>query len=184
MDKRSWYLSLSNHQSWADIFIVQMITNRKVPMLKFFMKFVLIYVPVIGICWWALDMPFLKRYTKDQLERNPSLRGKDFVSMKRSFKKYSLYPISVFSFTEGTRFTDQKHKDQNSPFNNLLKPKEGGLAAAISTMPRLDKIIDFTIIYESKKRSFWDFLRGNMNNARIFVRSLDIPDKFKDDQLH
>jgi hypothetical protein len=104
--------------------------------------------------------------------------------MKRSFKKYSLYPISVFSFTEGTRFTEQKHKDQNSPFNNLLKPKEGGLAAAISTMPRLDKIIDFTIIYESKKRSFWDFLRGNMNNARIFVRSLDIPDKFKDDQLH
>ena len=84
MDKRSWYLSLSNHQSWADIFIVQMITNRKVPMLKFFMKFVLIYVPVIGICWWALDMPFLKRYTKDQLERNPSLRGKDFASMKLS----------------------------------------------------------------------------------------------------
>ena len=105
MDKRSWYLSLSNHQSWADIFIVQMITNRKVPMLKFFMKFVLIYVPVIGICWWALDMPFLKRYSKDQLERNPSLRGKDFASMKRSFKKYRLYPISVFSFTEGTRFT-------------------------------------------------------------------------------
>ena len=161
-----------------------MITNRKVPMLKFFMKFVLIYVPVIGICWWALDMPFLKRYTKNQLERNPSLRGKDFESMKRSFKKYSLYPISVFSFTEGTRFTEQKHKDQNSPFNNLLKPKEGGLAAAISTMPRLDKIIDFTIIYESKKRGFWDFLKGNMNNARIFVQSLDIPDKFKNDQLH
>ena len=184
MDKRSWYLSLSNHQSWADIFIVQMITNRKVPMLKFFMKFVLIYVPVIGICWWALDMPFLKRYSKDQLERNPFLRGKDFASMKRSFKKYSLYPISVFSFAEGTRFTEQKHKDQNSPYNNLLKPKEGGLSAAISTMPRLDKIIDFTIIYESKKRSFWDFLRGNMNNARILVRSLDIPDKFKNDQLH
>ena len=78
-----------------------MITNRKVPMLKFFMKFVLIYVPVIGICWWALDMPFLKRYTKDQLEEI-LLLGKDFASMKRSFKKYSLYPISVFSFTEGT----------------------------------------------------------------------------------
>ena len=86
MDKRSWYLSLSNHQSWADIFIVQMITNRKVPMLKFFMKFVLIYVPVIGICWWALDMPFLKRYTKNQLKRNPSLRGKDFASMKDLLK--------------------------------------------------------------------------------------------------
>ena len=104
-------------------------------------------------------MPFLKRYTKDQLERNPSLKGKDFASMKRSFEKYSLYPISVFSFTEGTRFTEQKHKDQNSPFNNLLKPKEGGLAAAISTMPRLDKIIDFTIIYESKKKLlFFDSL--------------------------
>ena len=50
-------------------------------------------------------------------------------------------------------------------------------------MPRLDKIIDFTIIYESKKRLL-GFLEGNMNNARIFVQSLDIPDKFKNDQLH
>ena len=32
----SWFLSTSNHQSAADIFIVQYITNRKIPMLKFF----------------------------------------------------------------------------------------------------------------------------------------------------
>ena len=64
-DKNSWYLATSNHQSAADIFLVQKITNRKIPMLKFFIKYILVFVPVIGICWWALDMPFLKRYSKE-----------------------------------------------------------------------------------------------------------------------
>ena len=69
LNKNEWYLATSNHQSWADIFMVQMLTNKKIPMLKFFMKHILIYVPVIGICWWALDMPFLKRYTKEQIKK-------------------------------------------------------------------------------------------------------------------
>ena len=65
LDKSNWYLTIANHQSWADIFVLQGITNRKIPMLKFFMKDVLIWVPVIGLAWWALDMPFLKRYTEN-----------------------------------------------------------------------------------------------------------------------
>jgi 1-acyl-sn-glycerol-3-phosphate acyltransferase len=60
LDTSNWYLSVANHQSWADIFVLQDITNRKIPMLKFFMKHVLIWVPVIGLAWWALDMPFFK----------------------------------------------------------------------------------------------------------------------------
>ena len=92
----------------------------------------LIYVPVIGISWWALDMPFLKRYTQKQLSKNPKLKGKDFNEMKRALKHYSLYPVTVFSFAEGTRFSHKKHLNQKSPFENLLKPKEGGLATAIS----------------------------------------------------
>ena len=90
LSKNEWYLTTSNHQSWADIFMVQMLTNRKIPMLKFFMKHVLIYVPVIGICWWALDMPFLKRYTKEQIKKNPALKGRDFKEMRKSLNHYSL----------------------------------------------------------------------------------------------
>ena len=167
-----WTIATSNHQSFADIFLLQDITNRKMPMLKFFMKYVLIYVPVIGLSWWALDMPFLKRYTKKQLEKNPKLAGKDVREMKRALKHYALYPVTVFSFAEGTRFTLKKHHNQNSPFENLLRPKEGGLATALSLVNKIDSLIDFTIKFDSKKRSFWDYLCGRMNSAKIIILSL------------
>ena len=59
LDSSNWYLAVANHQSWADIFVLQGITNRKIPMLKFFMKHVLIWVPVIGLAWWALDLSLI-----------------------------------------------------------------------------------------------------------------------------
>ena len=178
-----WSIATSNHQSFADIFLLQDITNRKMPMLKFFMKYVLIYVPVIGISWWALDMPFLKRYTQKQLSKNPKLKGKDFNEMKRALKHYSLYPVTVFSFAEGTRFTHKKHLNQKSPFENLLKPKEGGLATAISLVNKIDCLVDFTIKFDSKKRSFWDYLCGRMNKAKIIIKEIKIPKKFRDKDL-
>ena len=153
------------------------------PMLKFFMKYVLIYVPIIGLSWWALDMPFLKRYTKKQLEKNPKLAGKDVKEMKRALKHYALYPVTVFSFAEGTRFTLKKHHNQNSPFKNLLRPKEGGLATALSLVNKIDSLIDFTIKFDSKKRSFWDYLCGRMNSAKIIIKEIKIPKKFLNENL-
>ena len=178
-----WTIATSNHQSVADIFLLQDITNRKMPMLKFFMKYVLIYVPVIGLSWWALDMPFLKRYTKKQLEKNPKLHGKDVIEMKRALKHYALYPVTVFSFAEGTRFTLKKHHNQNSPFKNLLKPKEGGLVTALSLVSKIDSLIDFTIKFDSTKKSFWDYLCGRMNSAKIIIKEIKIPKKFVDENL-
>ena len=183
LNKNEWYLTTSNHQSWADIFMVQMLTNRKIPMLKFFMKHVLIYVPVIGICWWALDMPFLKRYTKEQIKKNPKLKGRDFKEMRKSLNHYSLHPVSVFSYAEGTRFTHKKHAAQESPYKNLLKPKEGGMALALSVIPSIKFLIDITIIYESPKRSFWDYLCGRLKNIKIFVKKIEIPKEFLNEKL-
>jgi len=183
LSKNEWYLTTSNHQSWADIFMVQMLTNRKIPMLKFFMKHVLIYVPVIGICWWALDMPFLKRYTKEQIKKNPALKGRDFKEMRKSLNHYSLHPVSVFSYAEGTRFTQKKHEAQDSPYTNLLKPKEGGMALALSVIPSIKFLIDITIIYESPKRSFWDYLCGRLKNIKIFVKKIEIPKEFLNERL-
>ena len=183
LNKNEWYLTTSNHQSWADIFMVQMLTNKKIPMLKFFMKHVLIYVPVIGICWWALDMPFLKRYSKEQIEKNPKLKGRDFKEMRKSLNHYSLHPVSVFSYAEGTRFTKKKHQDQASPYINLLKPKEGGMALALSVIPSIKFLIDITIIYESPKRSFWEYLCGRLKNIKIFVKKIKIPEEFLNGKL-
>ena len=154
----SWFLSTSNHQSAADIFIVQYITNKKIPMLKFFIKYELIYVPVIGICWWALDMPFLKRYTQKQIKKNPKLKGRDYKKMKKSLEHYSLHPVSIFSYAEGTRFTKKKHSLQKSEYANLLKPKEGGLAIALSNVNKIKELIDITIIYDGDNMGFWNYL--------------------------
>ena len=176
LDQSDWYLSVANHQSWADIFVLQGITNRKIPMLKFFMKHVLIWVPVIGLAWWALDMPFLKRYTKEQLEKNPQLRGKDIKAMEKSFDRFSRYPVSIFSFAEGTRFSVKKKTDQMSNYKNLLNPKSGGIGLTLTTMPYIRMLLDFTIYYEGAKRTFWDFLCGRMSDVTIKVKQIKIPD--------
>ena len=176
LDSSNWYLAVANHQSWADIFVLQGITNRKIPMLKFFMKHVLIWVPVIGLAWWALDMPFLKRYTKEEIQKNPELRGKDVKAMEKSFERYSRYPVSIFSFAEGTRFTKEKKDNQLSQFEYLLNPKIGGVGLTLTTMPYIKLLLDFTIHYEDERRSFWDFLCGRMSKADVRVRQINIPD--------
>ena len=176
LDSSNWYLAVANHQSWADIFVLQGITNRKIPMLKFFMKHVLIWVPVIGLAWWALDMPFLKRYTKEEIQKNPELRGKDIKAMEKSFERYSRYPVSIFSFAEGTRFTKEKKDNQLSQFEYLLNPKIGGIGLTLTTMPYINLLLDFTIHYEDERRSFWDFLCGRMSKADVRVRQINIPD--------
>ena len=175
LDTSNWYLSVANHQSWADIFVLQDITNRKIPMLKFFMKHDLIWVPVIGLAWWALDMPFLKRYSKEHLEKNPELRGKDIKAMEKSFERFSRYPVSIFSFAEGTRFTEKKKIDQSSRYNFLLNPKSGGLGLTLTTMPYIKLMLDFTIVYEGSERSFWDFLCGRMSKVKVKVKQVEIP---------
>jgi 1-acyl-sn-glycerol-3-phosphate acyltransferase len=175
LNQSDWYLTMANHQSCADIFVLQGITNRKIPMLKFFMKDVLIWVPVIGLAWWALDMPFLKRYTEEQIKKDPSLRGKDVIEMKKSFGRFARYPVSIFSFAEGTRFTEAKRASQNSPYDQLLKPKSGGIGLTLSTMPYIKKVLDFTIKYNSNYRTFWDFLCGRMSNVEIQVKIIDVP---------
>ena len=145
-------------------------------MLKFFMKHVLIWVPVIGLAWWALDMPFLKRYTKEELEKNPELRGKDIKAMEKSFDRFSRYPVSIFSFSEGTRFTEKKKIDQPSNYKNLLNPKSGGIGLTLTTMPYINMLLDFTIYYEGSKRSLWDFLCGRMSDVTVRVKQIKIPD--------
>ncbi len=176
LEKEHWYIATSNHQSWGDIFILQKITNRKIPLLRFFMKDVLKWIPIVSIVGWALDMPFLKRYSKEQIDNNPSLRGKDLEQMKKAFTRLETNPGTVFSFAEGTRFTKQKHEDQHSPYKNLLKPKAGGIGVALSTMPFISTLLDISISYNSDSKSFWGFLCGEMSDIKIKVRSIEIPE--------
>lgn len=180
LDKEHWYLVLSNHQSWADIFILQYLFNRKIPMLKFFLKQELIWVPVIGLCWWALDFPFMKRYTKEYLAKHPEMRGQDFERTRRACEKFKHTPVAVFNFLEGTRFTPAKHEAQQSPYQWLLKPKAGGIAFVLGAMgDSMKELLDVTIAYpDHEQPSFSDFICGRVPSVKVRVQTKPIPGEF------
>lgn len=171
-----WYLVFSNHQTWADIVILQRVFNRKIPMQKFFIKQQLIYVPVIGIAWWALDFPIMKRYSKEFLKKHPELRGKDLEATRKSCEKFKLTPVAVLNFLEGTRYTPEKHKQQSSPHKHLLKPKSGGAAMVISSLgDKLDCVLNVTIHYPGGAPGFFDFLCGELKNVSVHIEQLPVP---------
>ena len=179
LSTKEWYLVNCNHQSWSDIPIVQKILNRKVPMPKFFLKKELIWVPVIGVCWWALDFPFMKRSTPEQIRKNPALAGKDLKATRDACEKFKTTPVSVFNFLEGTRFSKAKHTKQASPFKNLLKPKAGGAAFVLGSMgQQMNTMLDITIVYAEDKHEIWDLVCGRVHTVIVNVRKIDIPREF------
>lgn len=179
LSTKEWYLVNCNHQSWSDIPIVQRILNRKVPMPKFFLKKELIWVPVIGICWWALDFPFMKRSSPEQIRKNPQLAGKDLEATRAACEKFKTTPVSVFNFLEGTRFSKTKHAKQNSPFKNLLKPKAGGAAFVLGSMgQQMNTMLDITIVYAESQHEIWDLVCGRVKTVIVNIRKIDIPQEF------
>ncbi len=176
LEPHSWYLVNSNHQSWVDILVLQHLLNRRIPLLKFFIKQQLIWVPVMGLAWWALDFPFMRRHSEEYLRKHPEMRGKDQETTRQACEKFALIPTSVMSFMEGTRFTPAKHAKQQSPYRNLLKPKAGGMALALNAMgDKFQAILDVTIVYPDGAPTFQHFLSGKMHRVIVRVRSLPVP---------
>ncbi|MBT6502328.1 MAG: acyltransferase [Deltaproteobacteria bacterium] len=175
LSRKEWYLVISNHQTWIDIPILQKVFFKKIPFLKFFLKKELIWVPFLGPAWWALDFPFMKRYSRGVLKKKPHLKGKDMEITRKACKKFKDIPVSIMNFTEGTRFTESKHERQKSPFQNLLKPKAGGIGFVLSAMGnQLHYILDVTISYPQGKQSFWAFLCGRVNEVNVHVDKIPI----------
>lgn len=173
--EKDWYLVVANHQSWADIPILQKVFYRKIPFLKFFIKQELIWVPILGQAWWAMGFPFMKRYSRRFLEKHPHLRGRDLEITRRACEKFKTIPVSVINFLEGTRFTGAKNKKQGAPFKHLLNPRAGGIAFALSSMgEHLNRFIDVTIAYPGGAGTIWDYMCGNIRDIRVQVRSLPI----------
>lgn len=176
LSTQDWYLVNCNHQSWVDIFVLQRVLGARIPFLKFFLKQELIYVPVIGLAWWALDFPFLKRHDKAALRKRPELREEDYETAKTACRKFARTPTGVMSFAEGTRFTPAKHDRQDSPYRHLLKPKSGSLALAIATMGgQFRALLDVTIVYRDGPPSFWQFVCGQAGPVVVRVHQREIP---------
>lgn len=179
VDMRHSYLITSNHQSWVDILVLQYQLNRKAPFLKFFLKQELIWVPVIGLCWWALEFPFMQRFSKEYLAKHPEKRGQDMLTTRKACERFKANPVSVFNFLEGTRFTEAKHEQQDSPFRYLLKPKAGGIAFVLDAMgDQLSALLNVTIHYPGGKPSFWDLLSGRIRKIVVRFDKMEIPAQF------
>jgi 1-acyl-sn-glycerol-3-phosphate acyltransferase len=177
----NWYMVNCNHQSWVDILVLQHLLNRRIPLLKFFLKRELIYVPVIGLAWWALEFPFMRRHSPAYLKAHPEKRFEDLAETRRACARFSRVPTSVMNFAEGTRFTRAKHTSQRSPYRHLLKPKAGALALALGVLgDRFRSFLDVTIVYPQGAPTFWQFMCGEVGAIVVRARELPIPAEVRD----
>jgi len=185
LDINDWYLVVSNHQSWVDILVLQRVLHGKIPFLKFFLKKELIYVPFLGLAWWALDFPFMKRFSGEFLAKNPHLKGKDIETTRKACEKFKHKPVSVMNFLEGTRFTASKQQKQGAEFNHLLKPKAGGIAFVLDAMrDHLTTIVNVTIDYPQGIPSFIDFVQGEVKQVNVIVETIPIDEKISGDYFN
>lgn len=182
LSTKQWYLVISNHQSWVDILVLQRVFNRKIPFLKFFLKQNLIYVPFLGLVWWGLDFPFMKRYSKAFLEKHPHLRGKDLETTKIACEKFENNPVSIMNFVEGTRFHQDKLKsplNESLALTQTLAPKSGGVAFVLNAMgERLTDLVNVTIYYPKGIPSYWDFVSGKVKDIVVDVETISIKSLF------
>ncbi len=173
--KKEWYLVVSNHQSWTDILVLQRVFNRKVPFLKFFIKKELIYVPVMGFAWWALDYPFMKRYSKEFLDKHPEKKGQDLATTKKACEKFKTLPVAVMNFVEGTRFSEEKKNKTQSPYDRLLQPKAAGIAYVLAAMgDQINRILNVTIAYPCGVKGLWGFLAGEVPHVKVHIEDMAV----------
>ena len=181
LDRNGCYMVSSNHQSWVDVVVLQRCFNRRLPFFRFFIKSSLIWVPFLGIAWWALDMPFMQRASKEKLARRPGLKGKDLENARKACEKFRNIPVAMMSFPEGTRFSIEKRDGKNSPYSNLLAPRIGGIGQVLYALgDQLDALVDVTIIYPRDNGAvsaptFWQLVSGQIPRIVVTAVQHEIP---------
>lgn len=170
-------LVISNHQSWVDIPALMVAIHGKAPFFTFFLKRELIWVPLLGLAWWALEYPFMRRYTREELAKKPELRGQDLAITRKACERLKGRPVALVNYLEGTRFTPAKHQEQKSAYQYLLKPKSGGVAFTLSAMKdQLGSYLDVTLVYPKETPpTFWDLLSGQLDKVIIDLQKQPIP---------
>lgn len=176
LHRNQWYIMISNHQSWVDILVLSGIFSLKTPPIKFFMKKELLWqLPIAGLCCYLLGYPFMQRHTRADIRKNPALKGQDIETTKKACQKFKKLPTTIINFAEGTRFTAEKHRRQESTFKNLLKPKAGGTAIVINEMYELlGGVLNVTINYDADDISFFNLVSGNIRKLSVCYELLPI----------
>ncbi len=176
LSRQRWYLVISNHQSWADILVLQNALWGRIPMIKFFTKRQLIWVPIAGLAMWFLGFPYVRRLPAHRIAADPSLAELDRQATLDACSGFRDHPTTVLSFLEGTRFTAAKHAAQAARFRCLLNPKLGGVSYVMDAMrDRIHRILDVTIVYRGDVPSFRALLEGRCRDVDVQVHCREMP---------
>ena len=171
------YLMTCNHQSWVDTTVNQYFGLTRMPLTRFFTKWELIFIPFVGQAFKILGFPMMKRHSKAQIEKKPALKDRDMQEARKACQQLLSQPFTLLNYLEGTRFTQEKHDQQQSPFKHLLKPKAGGLALALNILgDRIDAFVDMTIVYPDGIPGYGKFWLGEVPRIAVDLRKIDIPD--------
>ncbi len=186
LNKDGWYLLIANHMSWTDIVVIFSVFRNRIPMAKFFLKRELLFVPFLGMACWAVDMPFMKRYSRQYLIKNPHKRGHDLATTRRSCARFCHTPTTVVNFVEGTRFNLDKKGKIKSPYQHLLPPKTGGIGYTLNAMgEQFDALIDVTLAYpDNRSSAFQDLLSGKMKKIVVSIDTLPVNDALLGDYFN
>lgn len=185
LDKKGWYLLICNHISWVDIMVLTQLALNRLPSPKFFLKNELKRVPFVGMAAWAMDMPFMKRYSRSYIEKYPEKKGQDIISTKHSCEKFKNIPTTIINFVEGTRYTESKKAKTNSKFEHLLEPRAGGIAFTLSAMGHLfSGMLNVTLNYPDNEEPAKDMLLGRMKRIQVKVELLEVTEAQKGDYFN
>lgn len=176
---------MSNHISWLDILFIGCVYKGHIPTTKFFLKHSLIYIPFVGLACYALGMPFLRRYPKEKLLKNPSLRTKDIETTRLACKRLVQFPTTLINFCEGSRFTPAKAKLSRSPYKHLLPPKAASLGVAVSEISKeVEYIFNTTFYYpDNKVAAFKDMMFGRIKNVYVNIEIIKEKENFTGNYL-
>jgi 1-acyl-sn-glycerol-3-phosphate acyltransferase len=178
------YLVISNHISWIDIFAVFRVFHRRAPLVRFFLKHTLAWAPFAGQAAWALGFPFMRRYSAEYLKQHPEKRGRDLETTRIACRRFRHLPVTILNYVEGTRFSEEKHDEQDSPYRYLLRPRVGGIGFVLASLAeQIDALYDVTIVYPTRDISMWDFLSNRLPWIRVIGRRIDVPDEFRSDAI-
>lgn len=182
LSKDNAYLLISNHQGLLDILILQIVLDRHIPQLRYFMKQALLWIPIIGQACYVMGYPFMKRYSKKQIAKHPEYRNKDLETTRKACERFANTPITLINYVEGTRFTKQKQRKKKSPFEHLLQPKAGGISFIMSAMDKqIHTILNVTMVYSARKHISWTFLKGKMKSVTVNIEQIPITENLRGD---
>jgi 1-acyl-sn-glycerol-3-phosphate acyltransferase len=119
----------------------------------------------------------MRRYTPDYLARHPEKRGTDLATTRKACQRYRNFPVAILNFLEGTRFSNSKHEEQQSPYRHLLSPRIGGISFVLDALgDQLDAMYDVTLAYPpGNDVTLGGFLTGRIPRIIVRARRLSIP---------